>query len=120
MTSSLACIVLILYMEGRSLPDNGQKLIAQVVINRATKDGKSICDEMSKPSSYTFYHKKKVYMVDDIDALVKATVLGKEVLEKNTNPKYKPLGYLYFNECRLKKRFITEMKVRKIANMCYY
>lgn len=120
MTSSLACIVLIMYYEGRSLPDNGQKLIAQVVINRATKDDKSICDEMRKSGSYTFYNEKRTYMIDDMDAMIRATVLGKEVLDKNKNPKYKPLGYTYFNECKLSKRFKTDMKVRKIKNMCFY
>lgn len=119
--SSLACIVLIVYHESRSLPDNGQKLIAQVVINRAAKDTKSICDEMRKHGSYTFYNKKRVYMIDDMDALIKATVLSKEVLDKNKNPKYKPINYTYFNECKTAKRkYKTEVKVRKIGNMCFY
>lgn len=118
--SSLACIALVVYMEARSLPEQAQKLVAQIVINRATKDKITICEELKRPKTYSFYWDGKPEIIEEMDSLIKVVELSKEVLKKNENPTYKPINYTHFNSCRLKKRYKTLISLKKIENMCFY
>jgi hypothetical protein len=114
------CLTYILFREASTLPVQGWHKTAEVVINRAVKNNITICEELNKANSYSFLHDNKpdnISGIEDINLLAKLVPLARKKLWQY---KGNAEGYLYFNECKLGKKYQTKHKMLKIKNMCYY
>jgi len=58
------CKSLILFKEGNLESLKGQRAILDVVETRMRKENKSACQIMKQPSQFSWYNKKKHYVVD--------------------------------------------------------
>lgn len=115
MTSELACLALVMYMESSISSKDTQAYVGSVVIERAHQDHQSICKNIHKPVSYSWMFDGKNTKVDNQYLHEDIFPVAKAVMAK---PKLK--GYYYFNECQLGKRFKTDKKMIKSDTMCFY
>lgn len=58
MSSTLLCLSLVIFFEARGEPIEGQKAVAQVVINRSIKNKTTICEEVYKHNQFSWTKKK--------------------------------------------------------------
>lgn len=58
--SSLMCLALTIYHEARGEPVIGQQAVAEVVLNRADKRDKSVCQVVYEPHQFSWSNKKGV------------------------------------------------------------
>lgn len=56
-SKDIQCLGNIVYFEARGESQRGQRLVALVVLNRATKRNKSVCDVMKEPKQFSWYAK---------------------------------------------------------------
>lgn len=113
--TSLACLALIIYHESRGESELTQRLVARVAIERSNHENVGICRSMHRPKSYSFMWDGKPERVDDKQAWDKALVIaGDELFESNMDNR------MYFNECRLGKRFKTAYRMRRSGKLCFY
>ena len=112
--NSLACLALVVYMESRGEALITQHYVASVAIQRAEQEEVSVCKSMKKPRAYSWLWDGVNTKVDP-KQLELSKKVAKQELQKQTLQ-----GRLYFNECRLGKRFRTEHKMIKSGGLCFY
>lgn len=56
-SKDIQCLANIMWHEARGESQRGQLMVASVVLNRATKRNKSICEVMSEPKQFSWYAK---------------------------------------------------------------
>jgi N-acetylmuramoyl-L-alanine amidase len=58
LSAAVLCLALTVYHESKSEPVEGQRAVAQVVINRSKENGTTICQEVHKPGQFSWVKKK--------------------------------------------------------------
>lgn len=56
-SKDIQCLSTIIWHEARGESQRGQRLVALVVLNRATKRNKSVCEIMKEPRQFSWYAK---------------------------------------------------------------
>lgn len=111
----LGCLALVMYMESSISSVTTQAYVASVVIERAKQDKQTICKNIHRPISYSWMFDGKNTKVDQLFLHQKLYPIALAQLKK---PRL--VGYYYFNECRLGKRFKTKNKMIRSDTMCFY
>ena len=80
--AAATCLALNVYFEGRSESYDGQKLIAEVTMERVYTDGfpKSVCDVVWEKGAFSWTHDGKSDKPKDIDAWLTAQIIAYETL----------------------------------------
>lgn len=112
--TSLTCLALAIFMEARGESSFTQSLVADVVITRAATTGKTICQEIKTPKSYS-------WMWDGVSTKVPEKELKKlEIVAKQELKRVKIKDRFYFSNCSAGKRFKTANKMIKSGKLCFY
>lgn len=116
-SSALLCLSLAIFHEARSESIEDQIGVAAVVINRSKEeDSKGVCDEVYKPSAFSWTSQKSKRKVSEKsiknELERKAFLQAKQIAHLYLQGKLKnPIGSrLYFNSRKLGKRYKTSNK----------
>ena len=123
--SSAICLALAIFFESRNQPIEGQKAVANVVLNRLERDKKSsVCDVVYKPSQFSWTvekgkphkAKEKAKKIDS-KAWKKSLIIANASLaasSDNTN------GAIYFNTIKLGVRYRTKTRPKYFGQHVFY
>ena len=80
--AAAACLALNIYFEGRSESIDGQRLIAEVTMERVYTDGfpKTVCGVVWEDGAFSWTHDGKSDRPKDIDAWLTAQIIANETL----------------------------------------
>ena len=80
--AAATCLALNIYFEGRSESYDGQKLIAEVTMERVYTDGfpKTVCGVVWEDGAFSWTHDGKSDRPRDIDAWLTAQIIANETL----------------------------------------
>ncbi|CAB4156267.1 SleB Cell wall hydrolyses involved in spore germination [uncultured Caudovirales phage] len=80
--AAATCLALNIYFEGRSESYDGQKLIAEVTMERVYTDGfpKTVCGVVWEDGAFSWTHDGKSDKPKDIDAWLTAQIIANETL----------------------------------------
>lgn len=110
------CLVAAIYHEARGEPVKAQRAVAEVVLNRAWKSGKSVCEVVAARRQFAWYAKHKIKVMDSALARLLDNAFKQQRILENENFLYfysgstpiwakgmscRPLGRLRF--CKEKK-----------------
>lgn len=112
--SSLYCLSLIIYMEARSEPILTQQLVASVAMERAAFEQLAICSSLKKPKAYSWQWDGIATKMDEKEFTKSKRIARIELAKRSMK------GRLYFNHCKLGKRFHTKFSMVRIGNLCFY
>ena len=115
--SSILCLALVVFNEARAEPYEGKYAVAEVVINRAEQQNKSICEIVKQPNQFTFVKNKGLTIPKtEKDAWEEAQKVASSSLSKRTNYSN---GALYFNTKAIGVRFNKKRKA-SIGNHVFF
>lgn len=117
---SLTSLALIIFMEARSEPIEAQHLVARAVIERSNYFNQPIQTVLNTPKTYSFMWDGKPNTIRwnnsiELAAWNKAVSIANEELNESSFG-----GRIFFNECKLGKRFPTKYKMIQSGNLCFY
>lgn len=104
---ALICLAVTIYHEGRGEPLEGQKAIANVVVNRSLQSGKSICHEVKRKHQFSWYKPHKEKQLFDIgrDNIIKYGNIALEAIYEEDNTK----GSQFFHNPSVKPSWTGKM-----------
>lgn len=113
--TNAACLALIIYFESRSENDLTQRYVAQVAMNKSDYYEESICKNLNRQRVYSFMFDGKPEVITENDSHKKAIEIANHSIKNRTLD-----GYLYFNECRLGRKYKTDKKMIRTKKLCFY
>jgi N-acetylmuramoyl-L-alanine amidase len=83
MISAITCIAVAIYFEARGEPEQGQRLVAETILNRATdlRWPPDPCDVITQPNQFSFYNNSRFNLPKDLEAYTKAVLIAQEVIK---------------------------------------
>lgn len=108
LAETLLCLTATIFHEARGESLQGQKAVANVVINRSLQSGKSICHEVKRKHQFSWYkpHKEDKLFNIGYDNFEKYSKIAIEVLFENDNT----YGSQFFHNPSVKPYWIDKMK----------
>jgi len=79
MTESVFWLAVNLYHEGRGEPEEGQRAICHVVLNRAAKRGMSVKDVVLQPYQFSWHNGNKFPPIGEYHALLNCLDIAEDI-----------------------------------------
>lgn len=102
------CMAENVYHEARGEDIVGQIAVAQVVINRATISGRTLCQEIHRPNQFSWTISGRAE-IDDYDAFQKSLIVALHVMTTNLVPAAGDADH-YFNPSKADPSWRHEMQ----------
>lgn len=128
MSESILCLALAIFHEARGEPIRGQKMVAEVVLNRTKHPNypNSVCSVVKQPRQFSWVNKnvslsnppKIIYTnVQAQKSWEQAKEIARSQLKNKTNYTN---GAVYFNTTRLGVRYKTKTTPCRVGNHIFY